>query len=189
MKFRFSKLSIVLLAVFAVCLGSMALLWAAMKDGTYFYMLGVGANVLFPVLLYGGLLSLAVAVWHLVSQNFGHKIICGITVAVPTLYAAFYIFAFCVWTVGGTHGYYELKSPEGEHTVVVENHSFLQGSSLIFYEKTSFCTMKWMGSVSAEYDEKEGVMQSIEWDDDGITVTRPVLDNDPPEKERFEFSE
>lgn len=187
-RFKFPKLSIVLLVVVAVCLVGVTTLRTMDVNRVQFYFLGISSNVAYPLLMFGGLLSFAVAVWRLLTFNWGRKILYGVLVAVPTVYASFYVLALSLIMVGGIHGYYELDSPDGEHTIVAENFAFLQGSSLTFYEKTSFCTMKHLYTFNTESSvEKKAMIENIEWEEDGFKVSYVSLDYANPETQKIEF--
>ena len=72
--------------------------------------------------------------------------------------------------------YYELKSPDGKHEIVIVEDGFLMASWCDFYEKTSSFTMNRIGKINNEDFDSSGFYISninnyeIKWLENGFSI-------------------
>lgn len=82
-------------------------------------------------------------------------------------------FAYFLSTFISTGNYYEFSSPDGEHTVVAEEWSFLLGGGVNFYERINPVFVKYKENFSTD-DGFRAISwgdYSVEWEENVMSIT------------------
>ncbi len=113
----------------------------------YIYISGVDAKAISPYLLIPGAFFLIFAGAIFLFLNCKHIIlrILIVLLALGLSYGAFYFVIFGLF-FSPENTYYEFTSDNQQHTIIVNEKSWLHSMGCTFYEKTSFCTMKEVGN-------------------------------------------
>ncbi len=138
-----SKITLILAGVLFFCHDLIKFL--ELQD-IYIYISGVVAKDISPYLLIPGALSLILAGSIFLFLNCKH-IVLRILIVLLALGLAFgaYIYTIFGLFFSPEATYYEFTSDDQQHTIIVEEESWLHSMGCNFYEKTSFCTMEKVG--------------------------------------------
>ncbi len=144
----FSKIALVLSAVL---FGGYLLIKFLELQNIYIYFSGAGAKEIIPFLTIpcAALLISAIAVF--LYQNCKHKNLKITVVALSVVLSVGVVyFMILAYAFSPVNTYYEYTSDDRQHTIVVNEMSFLLGGWGDIYEKTSFCTMKKVGKYNTD---------------------------------------
>lgn len=117
----------------------------------YLYVPGIGAKEIIPFLMIPCAVFLISAVAVFSYKNCKHillKILVILLTVILAVVAYFYILFSFFFTPVNT--YFEFTSDDQQHTIVVNEMSWLLAGGGDLYEKTSFCTMKKVGTYATD---------------------------------------
>ncbi len=142
---KFSKIAFIISGVLlCICF----LIRILEKFNIYIYLLGVGTQEILPFITIPCVALLISAFTVLLYKNISRK-----TLVVPlTIIISFFIFSYMLvdYAFSPSSEYFEFKSNDKKHSIVVNEKSFLLSGGGVIYEKTSFCTMKRVGGYSTD---------------------------------------
>ena len=121
------------------------------KLNIYIYFPGVGAKEIIPFITIPCVVLLISAVAILLYKNCKRTIfkilviVLFVIICIVVIYYMLFSYAF-----SPENTYFEYTSDDQQHTIVVNEMSFLLGGWGYIYEKTSFCTMKKVGEYSTD---------------------------------------
>lgn len=75
--------------------------------------------------------------------------------------------------LSNTYTYYDFTSPDGKHTVIAGEWSWLQGGGVSFYERTNLIFVERIGNFSTDdgYEPIKNGDYSVVWNDNEMTFT------------------
>lgn len=139
---KFSKITFIFSAIL---LGIYFLISNLEKADTYVYLFGLGTREILPSakILCIALLTSALAV--LIFKNIRREALSIILTVVVSVCALWYCTLICFSSFLLESKYYEYKSDDNSHHIVVREIAGFHEVDGIIYEKTSVCTMKPVG--------------------------------------------
>lgn len=139
-----TKIALILSGVLFFCHDLMKFLEL---QNIYIYISGISAKEITPYLLIPGAFFLICAIAMFLLQNLRHIVlrVLVILLSLAIFVVAFYWIIFSTSFFAPDHTYYEFTSHDQQHTIIVQEESWLQPMGCTFYEKTSFFTMKEVG--------------------------------------------
>ena len=167
---KYTKIALIISAVLFVIYAFVKIL---KEYGTYLYLFGIGSDAIIKILVIVCSAFVVIAATVFLIRNSKHKIIVSIILTVVIGYIALMYFSWFVWTYRGRDSYKEFTSPDKEHTIVIYNESmFFSGGGKIF-EKTSFCTMRYVSFWSSDdgiYPFGSNHSYRIVWNEDNCEL-------------------
>lgn len=118
------------------------------KANIYIYVFKYGTDEIVPLVIAPCVAVLLSAVAVLFYKNTEHKMLAVVLTAVVCFAFVWYWGAASFFQANST--YFEFTSDNQKHEIVVRECSFLLGGWGGIYEKTSFCTMKWVGGYTTD---------------------------------------
>ena len=97
-----------------------------------------------------------------------HKV--AVIIVLVLILGAMLLVAFAQYVFRADCDYFTFVSPDGQHTVIVKEESFLFASWGTFYQQTSWCTMEQIGRYNLDEVYPNGSF-TFTWGEDGCEVS------------------
>lgn len=157
---KFSKITFI---IAVVLLFANLLISGLEKLGVYIYFSVISTQEIIPSvkILCVVLLSCALAVF--IFNNINNKVLCIILTVIISVLALAYCGLICFSELSFGSKYYEYTSDYDDHSIVVNESSWLLAGGGAVCEKISFCTMKEVGNYSTDdgFDHFQKVLISL----------------------------
>ena len=147
-KIIFPKFSKIALIISTILIAIYSLLTILKKFNIYIYFLGIGTHEFIPFITIPCAILLISAITVLLYKNFRHKILAVLLAVIISFFTFSYMLVDAAFSPSSK--YFEYTSDDKKHSIVVNEQSFLLSGGGAIYEKTSFCTMKWVGGYSTD---------------------------------------
>ena len=147
-KIVFPKFSVICAIISSVLFSVYLLIKILIKFDTYIYLFGVSTQELMPFITFPCVALLFASIYVLLCKNIRRKaLISSIIILLSIL-----VFSYMLLdnSFSPDSEYFEFRSDDQEHDIVINECSFLLGGWGYVYEKTSFCTMKRLGRYSTD---------------------------------------
>lgn len=116
----------------------------------------------------GGLLAVLLLAAGCVMRFPKSKV--AVIIVLILVIGAMLLVAFVQYAFRAACDYYTFSSPDGQHTVIVREESFLFSSWGTFYQQTSWCTMEKIGEYWLDEIYPQGNF-TFTWGEDGCEVS------------------
>lgn len=170
---KFKKAKIIFYIMTAVFLGLAAVFHLIEEYSDYSFLAGEinGNRIIMIFLICASVCLVAISIIALASKNEKNRFL---QTLISVLFAGVIISSTCVLGAFSRDiKYYEFVSPDGQHTVIAEEWSYLLGGGVNFYERVNplFVTGKESFSTDDGYKAINSNDYTVEWNENTMSFT------------------
>ncbi len=173
-KKKLSKATVIL-SVFMVLFFALGLLMVILREKSEvsFWIFGLSTDEILPIIKFiGKLLLVADFISGSIHEFKNNKIkFCAVSLLLTLVIAGFPLWEDC--QSSKNYKYQQIISPDGNHEIIIQEGSYLFEGLGSFYEKTSPCTMKKIGTYRTDdgYRPFSNGRYEITWHSNGADIS------------------